>query len=202
MSLDKYLRKKALAEALTKTAAEEGFFRRVGNKVDNFFTAPFKSGGAAVSKSTGGVGNAFMNVLLGKRQETGPMQGRRLQAIPGGPKDGGLIPISKKEYKSIQSGKKAGDVVKGSVKGVGEVYYKRGFRPGGLVGWGMKNPGKAGLAALLTYALMNKGSRDTIVSAAQAITPRGPTGPTKDVAEEWGMNKNPEQSVLQRKAWG
>ena len=202
MSLDKYLKKKALSEALVKTASEDGFFRRVGNKVDSFFKAPFQAGGAAVGKSTGGVGNALMTALLGKKQTSGVMEGKRLQAITGGPAQGGLIPIDKKEFQAIESGKKRGIASKGTVKGVGEVYYKRAFRPGGMVGWGMKNPGKAGLAALLAYALMNKGSRDTIVGAAKAITPRGPTGPTEDVAKEWGMNQKPEQSVLQRKAWG
>ena len=157
---------------------------------------------AAAGSVLGGTANWIGDGLLGEKAKTGPFAGRRLHPMKGGLEQGALQAISPKDARAIQSGKTLGEVVEGTV-GAKKQFFKRKFRPQGLAGWALKNKGKAGLAALLAYAMTSKGGRDTATGIVQGMTPRGPTGPTKDVEREWGMDKSsPQQSVLQRDTWG
>jgi len=146
-------------------------------------------------------------ILLGKRSTEGVHAGKRLHSLATGnaAKDiaaGNITPVSKEVADEILSGRAKGQITKGSVGGK-TVYYKTKFRPKGVVGWGMKNPGKMGLAALAAYMLLKPEARQTAGSVASGFVPRGPKGPTEEFQREWAPKQQQSaRPALQQQAWG
>ena len=81
--------------------------------------------------------------------------------------------ITPAEADLINAGKGKGKVIKARIAGRTH-FYKRKFRPGGLAGAVMRNPGKSTAAAALAYYLMR--SPNTRQAAGAGIRGMGPTG--------------------------
>lgn len=156
-----------------------------------------------------GVGSRFKDVsplektkqlLFGEKATKGPHAGKRLHPVQGPLNQSGRL-VSKEVGESILSGNVPGSVTKGTVGGK-TVYYAKKFRPGGLAGVAMRNPGKAGIAALAAYLLLKPEGRQAAGGIASSLKPNIPTAPTADVAREWGQKQQTARPVLQQQAWG
>ncbi len=102
-------------------------------------------------------------LLLGPKALGGPMRGKRLRAVAGGPGKG-LRDISLGEYLAIKGGDTPGKVYKGQV-GRRPYLYARKYRPGGAVGMAMKHPILAGLTGLGGYYLLKKPEARAVAGA-------------------------------------
>ena len=142
-------------------------------------------------------GGMFGSALMGPRALMGPMRGKRLQPVSGGP-GVGLRQIGWGEARDISSGKVPGKVVKGTLGGL-PMYYARKYRPGGAVGWAMRHPLLAtGGGALAYYLGSNPGAR----RVASEVMPGVPSRElTPEVA--YGLSTQPSmENPMLREAWG
>ena len=192
---------KDMGQKLNKTAPVKGY-RAVSEAAGKAFWEPVSR---VASWPFTSATEAAKQALLGKKSTTGVHAGKRLHSLATGNvaddvAKGRLTPVSKEVAEEIMSGKVKGQITKGSVGGK-EVFYKTKYRPKGLVGWGLKNPGKAGLAALAAYLLLKPEARSAAGGFAQGLTPTAPKGPTADVQREWSQQQS-ARPVLQQQAWG
>lgn len=194
---------------LEKQASETAynFGKRMGEKVPSWLRGGLQGVDNATFGSVFGSGFAGdglvekgKRILLGEKAKSGPFAGKRLHAVEGPIHQAGRL-IDPEKAKSILAGDIPGKVTKGKV-GDKTVYYAQKYRPKGLVGWGLRNPGKTGLAALAAYLLLKPENRQVAGGMVSGLTPTMPKGPTADVAKEWGQNQQPAQSVLRQQAWG
>ena len=179
----------ARAAEIIKIAAEKKFTTRVDDAVAGvqgrvqpytdtaFHKLPAHLAGAPFRF----VGDMASSFLFGPKAIGGPMRGKRLNAVRGGP-GVGLDEISQEEYEAIRSGKKPGKAVPGTVDGK-PTFYSRRYRPGGAVGWVRANPLKATAGALAAYYLA--GHRDKIgpsYELGKAFVPLG-AAPTRNISQ-------------------
>jgi len=141
--------------------------------------------------------NSLGGALFGAKEQNplSPMHGKRLKAVSG---TKGLEEISRAEYDEIKRGVQKGKAYKFKGEGhIRPVYYKRQYRPGGLVGLAQKHPLLMGGGALLAYYLAK--SPETR-AAASAMLPKSNTDISPEVIRQW---KEPNvESPFQRRAWG
>ena len=196
MSLDS-TNKVRLEVFLEKNA---NLLKDIGRGVVDFVDNPI------TGRSAGSIGNSFnpiegtKRLLLGRKAESGPFMGRRLHPVQGPLHERGRL-VSPEVGKKILKGKIPGEVSVAKVDGK-KIYYARKFRPGGLAGVVMRNPGKSGLAALAAYLLLKPENRQIAGGMASGLAPQVPKGPTADVAKEWTQNQQSARPVLQQQAWG
>lgn len=144
-----------------------------------------------------GARNVIEGALFGAKNQNplSPAYGKRLSAVGG---DNAYKQISRAEYNQIMSGEKPGKAVSAKTGPVGTAYFKKRFRPGGLVGMAQKHPLLAGGAGLLAYYLAtNKGARETAGGIASGMKPSLVTSPTEAVQKEWGG-----QNTQASQVWG
>lgn len=129
-----------LKEAAPKLSLLSKLVRGTGRVADAAVLGlPAKATGALVGIPKRMLRNAAESAAIGRRIRRGPMAGRRLQAVSGGPGKG-LIPISAQEYRAIRSAPMGNpEVYRGSIGGK-RYYFKRKYVPGGIVGTAMKHP--------------------------------------------------------------
>lgn len=170
-----------LAAASTANRAGEAAFRaqaRIQPLADKLH-APFVGLASLPFKA---VGSVVGGALFGGKALAGPMKGQRLEAVPGGP-GVGMSQIERAEYDAIKGGRVRGRAYAGTIEG-NPTYYKRNFRPGGLVGMVQKHPGKAAIAAGGLYYLLNH--RDKAAPAYQLARGFVPVGeaPTSNISQQ------------------
>ena len=120
---------------------------------------------AVASKVLGTIVGAPVNLarrsvastLLGPKALMGPMRGKRLWALKGGPGKG-MRQITRAEFAAIKGGDKAGKAYKARIGG-SPYYYARKFSPRGLVGFAREHPFIAGGGALLGYKALQQPER-------------------------------------------
>ena len=108
-------------------------------------------------------------MAIGRRIKRGPMAGKRLQAMSGGPGKG-MTPITASEFRAIRAAPAGNPEVFASRIGGKKYHFKRKYMPGGAAGLAMKHP-------LLTAALAGGGymalrNKDSIGPASQAAVLR------------------------------
>jgi len=110
------------------------------------------------------------SMLLGEKAKRGPMAGKRMHPVPGGP-GAGMREVGLAEYLNIKDKRTPGKVFR--VKADGKVhYYARKFRPGGIVGSAMKHPLIAGGGLLAAYLLAKKPmARNVVSSVGSSMAP-------------------------------
>ncbi len=185
---------KRLGERVTKKTPD--WAKNLLGVVDNPVTG---EGAGSVFKGANPL-EKLKTVLLGEKATSGPFAGKRLHPVKGPIEQSGRL-VSKEIGEKIMSGALPGSVTVGEVGGK-PVYYAKKFRPKGLAGVALRNPGKAGLAALAAYLLLKPENRQVAGSVVSGMAPSMPKGPTADVAKEWGQNQQSARPVLQQQAWG
>lgn len=137
------------------------------------------------------------SILFGAKEGNpmATMAGKRLKEVKG---TKGLEEISRAEYNEIKQGIQKGKAYKFRGEGhLSPVYYKRKFRPGGLVGFAQKHPLLAGGGALLAYYLAKNPQN---MAAAREMLPKARTDVSPEVIKQW---KEPNvENPFQRRAWG
>ena len=170
------------------TAAKPGFGRTLTNAVNLPMNAAI--GGIAGAPVRAGSG-MLQSMLLGRKAWSGPMKGKRLHAIAGGPGKG-LSEIGLKEYLDIKKGNVAGKAYKGKI-GLTPYLFKRKFGPKGLVGAAKSHPILAALAGLAGYKMLTGGG-----GATQPQNHRL----SLDPAVLRSMQQRQAQNPFERSDWG
>lgn len=162
--------------------------------------APFVGLASMPFKAVGGL---VSSALFGGKALAGPMKGRRLEPVPGGP-GVGMSQIDRAEFEAIKAGKIKGRAFAGALEG-NPIYYKRNYRPGGLVGLVQKHPGKAAIAAGGLYYLLNH--REKAAPAYQLARGFLPVGeaPTSTISQQTVDSFSQQSSAnnpLMSTSWG
>lgn len=90
-------------------------------------------------------------ILFGRKilNPLDPMKGERLVRVLGG-HGKGIVPITEAEFRAIRSGASKGTAYTGMMNGE-QIYGKRLYRRGGMVGFAKKHPFITGAGALAAY---------------------------------------------------
>jgi hypothetical protein len=142
--------------------------------------------------------NTTLDILLGSKAKMGPMAGKRLKPVSGGPGKG-MREIDAARFKDIKSGKIPGKAYEGRI-GIRNMHFERKFRPGGLVGAAYKHPIYAGIGAYLLYQMLsNQNARTMARGVAGGAVPRTDIDPNIVAQfQPTGDLNNP----LARSVWG
>lgn len=147
-----------------------------------------------------GAKNALEGLLFGQKNlnPLSPAYGRRLNAVGG---DKAYKQISRAEFEAIRSGEKKGKAIAAKTGPGTSAYFKKQFRPGGLVGMAQKHPLLAGGAGLLAYYLAtNPGARQATGAVASGMTPTLAAQPTSAVQRQWSAPSY--ENPLASEVWG